>query len=89
MLEAVLHGIDEMKVIKASVDLKTWTLPITCTKCSSDLEVCAKDIRYDYPKYLVTCCLCEAVNEIPHKSVPEIVQTDVCKHRYVSHPCDD
>lgn len=77
-----------MKVIKASVDLATWTLPVTCKKCDSQLELESKDIRYDYC-FLTNCCLCDGKIELDVKSLPEIVKNDITKHRYITHPCDD
>lgn len=71
-----------MKVIKASVDLGTWNLKHTCDKCKSDLEICAKDIRYNYDRgYYATCVLCSNVMVIDKTNVPEIVKADVDKHR--------
>lgn len=71
-----------MKVIKASVDLKTWCLKHTCDKCKSELEICASDIRYSYDRgYYAICVLCSNVMTIKKDEVPEIVKADVDKHR--------
>ena len=78
-----------MKVIKASVDLATWTLAVTCKNCDSQLELESADIRYDYPSYLANCCLCDKIITVDGKQVPEIVKTDILKNRYISHPCND
>lgn len=82
-----------MKVIKAFIDLKTWTLKQTCPNCESEVEVESKDISYDYDAKLshwrVICCLCSHHFRVPEKDVPKLVQADVVKHRYVSHPTSD
>jgi len=82
-----------MKVIKAAIDLKTWSLKWVCPNCTSELEVEAKDIYYDYdskqPPWKVTCCLCEHAFRIHEDHIPKLVQADCTKKRYVSHPSSD
>lgn len=82
-----------MKVIKAAVDLKTWSIKHTCPNCTSEIEVECKDISYDYQfkdsKWRATCCLCEKSFAIEEKDIPKLVQADIVKHRYVSYPSSD
>jgi hypothetical protein len=82
-----------MKVIKAAVDLKIWSLQQVCPNCSSEVEVEAKDIYYDYDSkgnhWKVTCCLCEHSFRVSEKDIPKLVQADTIKKRYVSHPSSD
>ena len=78
-----------MKVIKASIDLSKWTVAVTCPKCNSELELVSKDISYDYEygktPYIATCCLCDGRITLAETKIPEIVKTDINKHRYISH----
>jgi hypothetical protein len=80
-----------MKVIKASVDLAKWNLPVICPKCKSELEVESKDISYDHEvggggvSYRAICCLCGGMITMADTQIPEIVKTDVTKNRYISH----
>lgn len=82
-----------MKVIKAAVDLKTWSLKWVCPNCTSEVEVEAKDIYYDHvtihPPWRVQCCLCNHQFRIDEDQIPKLVQSDVTKHRYVSCPSSD
>lgn len=73
-----------MKIIKASVDLKTWCYKTTCTNCASQLEVESFDIRYarnNSKSYYYVCELCGAHQIIKNTDVPAIVQADIKKHR--------
>lgn len=80
-----------MKVIKASIDLAKWALRVICPKCKSELELESKDISYDYQiggkdmSYRAICCLCKGMIIMADSQIPEIVKTDVTKHRYISH----
>jgi hypothetical protein len=82
-----------MKIIKASVDLETWTHTCDCNKCKSTLEVSSSDIRYRWSSdncYYFTCVLCDHRNYLTSKELPEIVKTDVGKHRADPSPgCSD
>jgi hypothetical protein len=76
-----------MKVVKASVDLATWTLPVKCESCKSDLEVEAGDIKYRYQSdgyhYFCNCVLCNASMHFSEKQIPKIVQQDTIAKRAV------
>ncbi len=82
-----------MKVIKASVDLTAWRLPISCKTCSSDLELEAKDISYEYQTkgdcYHATCCLCKNYIYISESKLPKIVEVDITSHRRISNYSSD
>ena len=82
-----------MKVIKPAVDLETWSLKWVCPNCTSEVEIEAKDIYYDYaikePPWKVQCCLCDHYFRIHEDHVPKLVQADATKKRYVSHPSYD
>lgn len=75
-----------MKVVKASVDLATWVIQQECITCKSELEICATDIRYRYEIdsnkcYYASCMLCSGIMYINLNFLPQIVRTDVNKHR--------
>lgn len=73
-----------MKVIKASIDLKTWSSKQTCPNCLSEIGVEAEDIRYFWTQnggYYYICCLCDHREYLKEKEVPEIVKADVLKSR--------
>lgn len=80
-----------MKVIKASVDLETWAIQHTCGKCQSVLEICAKDIRYNYTEgHYAVCVLCSNRMSFKRENIPEIIKADVSKHRTdPSHSSDN
>lgn len=79
-----------MKVIKASIDLETWSMPHTCDNCKSEVEIEAVDISYDYQvdgkHWLVKCCLCNSPFRLIDTEVPEIVKANVMKHRMIYKP---
>ncbi len=75
---------EKMKIIKASVDLKTWCHELTCNKCQSKLGIEAKDLRYKWTTsgcYYFVCELCTNWQYMKDAEVPAIVGADVRKHR--------
>ncbi len=73
-----------MKIIKASVDLETWTLPTTCKSCKSELGIEAGDLRHNWTKdgcYYFKCELCDNTQYLKDSDVPEIVKADAKRHR--------
>lgn len=82
-----------MKVIKAAVDLDTWSLKYSCPNCTSEVEVEATDIFHDWDAnnspWRVTCCLCDHQFRIMEDRIPKLVQADARKNRYISHPVSD
>jgi len=82
-----------MKIIKAAVDLETWTLEHKCPHCESQLGIEAKDIYHDYDPsgdhWRVQCSLCLGYFRIASELVPKLVQSDATNNRYISHPSSD
>lgn len=76
-----------MKIVKASVDLATWTLPTKCTTCASEIEIESKDLNYRYSTdgdhYFCYCILCKGCIVFNEKLIPKIVQRDVTDNRAV------
>lgn len=73
-----------MKIIKASVDLKTWCFETKCEKCKSDIGIEATDLRYKWSMhgcYYFVCELCNTRQTMKDADVPPIVKADVEKHR--------
>lgn len=76
-----------MKIVKASVDLATWTLPTKCTTCASEIEIESKDLGYRYNSdsehYFCNCILCNGYMTFHEKEIPKIVQRDIIDNRSV------
>ena len=73
-----------MKVIKASVDLKTWCLQKDCPYCASVIEIEATDLRYHWSNnscYYYICILCNKKSYLKDDEVPEIVKADILNNR--------
>lgn len=74
-----------MKVLKYSVNPKTWTLAITCDWCQSQIEISANDLSHEgergdyrdpgWDRYTVDCGACGQEIEIPEKKLPNIIQS--------------
>lgn len=82
-----------MNVIKAAVDLKTWSLKCVCPNCTSEVEVETTDIYYEWDSnnspWRVTCCLCDHNFRIVEDDIPKLVQADSRKNRYIRRPTSD
>lgn len=73
-----------MKIIKASVDLKTWCHELSCNNCKSVISIEATDLRNKWSRegsYYFICVLCNQWQYMKNADVPEIVKADVNKHR--------
>lgn len=76
-----------MKIIKASVDLATWTMLMMCPTCSSEIGIEAADLGYRYSPdsrhYFCNCTLCDGYIDFHSDDLPRIVKRDAEKYRAV------
>lgn len=73
-----------MKIIHASIDLKTWCHELNCDKCKSKLGIEAQDLRHKWSTkgcYYFICELCKNWQYMKDAEVPPIVSADVREHR--------
>jgi len=78
-----------MKVVKAEVDLETWSQEHTCSHCKSIVAIENEDVHYEYESrgkcYWAECCLCHHRIYFTDDELPKIVIASALKHRKIIH----
>lgn len=77
-----------MKIIKKP-DVSGWNFKYHCSKCDSDLEIEASDLKYyyyagdqrdpSYESYSASCAVCNVTIDISTSHIPKLIQIELKK----------